>query len=317
METNVNILAETTNYEFANLNELLAATNPQTGNYVIQLYGNIFIHQKPSIDSTNVNNAKITAYQTDKKGMLHFIDNIYVGQYVSQLSVSSNGRYFGFITIKDGQTTGYVYYLDVLAREMDIAHSWSYTNSPNPALFFSVNGQFAIFSPGVNKLQIQSLYSDEPEVVFETPTDNCNRTQMPSNPISVALGNDYLVWLQSNSKLSVIDLVSDKQPVQWPETNIWLPANYDSCVFYNNYLVYTHQPDSQSLSVITILGINNISMTVSIIKQLKFPELGATWCVPNEDGKSVMLHNFHKHRETIMATLLPEITTHFHDYVKG
>jgi hypothetical protein len=303
-----------TNCQFDNLDELMAATNPETGNYVIQLYGNIFIHQKPSVtNNSSIEKATLTAYQTDKQGRLHFIAEICAEPQINQLSVSADGRYFGFITNNWQLTTAYVYFMDTQDNSMDIAYSWSYKYTANSVLFFSVNGQFAVFSPCAEKMHVQPLYVPGPEVVLEAPAGI--HLQSAFHNLVIAQCNDYMVWLQPTGQLAVIDMISGQQPAQWPETNIWLPVNYDSCVFYNNYLVYTHQPDKQSLSVITILGINNITRTVSVVKKFKFPEFGATWGVPDLDGKSVMLHNFHKHRETRMATLLPEITTHFHDYV--
>jgi hypothetical protein len=317
MDTPTSIQESSNQAEYSNLAELMAATDIKTGNYVLPLYGfKIFIHQKPSTgntnntDSTKDNIAKITAYQTDNQGSLHFIDDIYVGQYVSQLSISADGRYFGFITIDDGITTGYVYYLDVLAREIDIAHSWSYIYCPNPKLVFSQNGQFAIFSPGANKLQIQSLYSDEPEAVFETSAEETtNGTLMAANLISLALSYDYLVWMQSTGKLVVIDLVADQRPTEWPDINIQLAPNFASCMFYNDYLVHIYHNDEKSAATISLLQINQIIRTVSVSNQFEFPELGQTWCVLSMDGKSITLHNYHKHRETRMFIELPKITT--------
>lgn len=310
MESTTNIPNTTKCVRFSNLIELMAATDIKTGNYVLPLYGfKTFIHQKPSVDS---NQAMLTAYQTDNQGRLLFIADIYIGQYISQLSVSADGRYFGFITIDDGITTSYVYYLDVIAREMEVTHSWSYTYCPNPKLFFSLNGQFAIFSPGANKLQVQSLYSDEPEVVFVAPTDNSNTiNQMAANPISVALGYDYLVWLQSTGNLSVIDLISDQQPTEWDATNIQLKTNFTSCMFYNNYLVHIHHKDEKSPATIALLQINPIIRVVTVSNQFEFPESGTTCCIPSLDGKSITLHNYYKHLETCMSVLLPEIATRF------
>lgn len=300
--------SSTNPHQYANLTELLASTDITAGNYVLPLYGvKIFIHQKPS---TNGNNAKITAYQTDNENKLHYIADVYDGQYVSQLSVSADGRYFGFITMDDGITTGYVYYLDVLAREMDVAHSWSYTHCPNPILVFSPNNQFAIFSPGTNKLQIQSLYSDSSEVVFEASAEDATSASlMSSNPISIALGYDYLVWIQSTGKLVVIDLIANHQPIEWPATNIQLAPNFNSCMFYNGYLIHIHHKEEKSAATISLLQINPISRTVLIRNQFEFPELGQTICVPSLDGKSITIHNYHKNRETRMSMLLPEITT--------
>ena len=314
MDTQTNNSTTTTRCEqFPNLSELLAVTDIRKGNYVLPLYGgNIFIHQKPSADSNDDNNAKITAYQTDNHGALHFIAVVHTSQIISQLSVSADGRYFGFIAIDDGITTGYVYFLDVLAREMEVAHSWSYTYCPNPKLFFSPNSQFAIFSPGANKLQVQSLYSDDPEVVFVAPTDNSNTiNQMAANPISVALGNDYLVWIQSTGSISVIDLVADQQPTEWAATNIQLNTNFTSCTFYNNYLVHIYHKDEKSPATISLLQINPITRVVLVSSQFEFPELGATCSIPSLDGKSITLHNYYKHLETRMSVLLPEIATRF------
>jgi len=303
-------------HKYYNLAELLAATDIRTGNYVLPLYGcKIFIHQKPSSAITNGSNnnnnsALITAYQTDNQGRLHFIADIHVGQWVSQLSVSADGRYFGFITIDDGITTGYVYYLDVLASEMDVAHSWSYTNSPNPKLVFSTNGQYAIFSPCTNKLQVQSLYSTKPEVVFEaTAEDWTTGALMSVNAISMALGYDYLVWMQSTGKLVVIDLIADLQPAEWPANNIQLEPNFVSCMYLNDCLIHIYQKNYQSSTMISILQINPITRTVLISNQFEFPEPGVPCCIPSINGKSITLHNYHKHRETCMSVVLPEITT--------
>ena len=308
MDTQTDGPTNTNPPQYANLAELLASNDITVGNYVLPLYGfKIFIHQKPS---ANGNNAKITAYQTDNHNKLHFIADVYEGQYVSQLSVSADGRYFGFISMEDGITTGYVYFLDVLAREMDVAHSWSYTHCPNPVLVFSQNNEFAIFSPGANKLQVQSLYSDESEVILEAPNDdNGNCLLMSSNPISLTLGYDYLVWMQSTGKLVVIDLVADQQPTEWPDINITLQRNFASCMFYKDYLIHIHHKDEKSAATISLLQINPITRTMMISNQFEFSELGQTWCVPSMDGKSITLHNYHKYRETRMTMLLPEITT--------
>ena len=302
--------------EYYNLVELLAVTDITVGNYVLPLYGaKIFIHQKPSPTdspaSSQINNsAKITAYQTDNKGRLHFIADVYEGQYVSQLSVSADGRYFGFISMEDGITTGYVYFLDVLASEMEVAHSWSYTHCLNPVLVFSPNNQFAIFSPGTNKLHAHSLYSDSSEVVFETSAEDTTIAGlMSSNKISLALGYDYLVWMQSTGKLVVIDLVANHLPTEWPATNIQLAPNFNSCMFYNGNLIHIHHKDEKSAATISLLPINPITRTVMISNKFEFPELSQTWCVLSMDGKSITLHNYHKHRETRMSVLLPEITT--------
>ena len=315
MNTYTSIQENVKNPEYSNLSELMATTDIKTGNYVLPLYGfKTFIHQKPNtengIHSTNTNCAKITAYQTDNQGLLHFIADVYEGQYVGQLSVSTDGRYFGFITMDDGITTGYVYYLDVLAKEMDVVHSWSYTHCPNPRLIFSQNSQFAIFSPGTNKLQVQSLYSDEPEVIFDaSAADTTGAGIISSNPISLALGYDYLIWMQSTGKLVVIDLIANRPPTEWQDINIHLEINFTNCMFYNDYLVHIYYKDEKSAATISLLQINSISRTVFIINKFEFPELGDTWCIPSLDGKSITLHNYHKHRETRMSMLLPQITT--------
>jgi hypothetical protein len=296
--------ALTNDNQYANLAELLASTDITVGNYVLPLYGaKIFINQK--LSNTNDNNAKISAYQTDNQNRLHFIADIYEGQYVSQLSVSADGRYFGFITMDDGITTGYVYYLDVLAKEMDVAHSWSYKNCHNPRLVFSQNSQFVIFSPGANKLHTQSLYCDEPEVIFEASAEDTTSTC----PISLALGYDYLVWIQSTGKLVVIDLVAAHLPTEWSATNIQLAPNFDICMYLNDYLVHIYRKNEQSAATISLLQINPISRKVFIINQFEFPELGHTWCFPSMDGKSITLQNYHKHLGTQMTMLLPQITT--------
>ena len=81
MNTYTSIQENVNNPEYSNLSELMAATDIKTGNYVLPLYGfKTFIHQKPNtengIHSTNTNCAKITAYQTDNQGLLHFIADV-------------------------------------------------------------------------------------------------------------------------------------------------------------------------------------------------------------------------------------------------
>jgi hypothetical protein len=294
--------------QFASLDELIAATDPQNGNYVIQLYGNILIHQKPGQPGA------ITAYQTDTKGKLHFIADVVSDCSVSQLSVSADGRYFGFIANDGDLTTANVYFLDTIDKTIDVAYSWSYTYCAAPTLFFSVNGQFVVFSPYADKLYIQPLYTSEPEVVFEalaTETQPCNSCRLV-----YAQGPDYLVWQQPSGKLVVIDLVAGQQPAEWPlraDDNTWLPTKDSYCMFYNNYVIHIHNPSEQSNAKITILAVNSISQSVKLMIKFAFPELGHTWFEINSCGKSLTFHNNHKHRETRMSVLLPEIITNFID----
>lgn len=290
--------------EFANLAELIASTDPQSGNYVIQLYGNIFIHQKPCTESKH---ASLKAYQTDNQGGLHFIANISSGQKISQLSVSADGRFFGFIEKNGDHTEGYVYYLDTLDSSMDIAYSWSYKYAPNAVLFFSTNGEFTIFSPCATRMHVQPLYSPEPEQVF----DAHDVSQSSQNQfISVALGMDYLIWIQPNGRLIVIDLIFGQEPQQW-SSDIQLKPLNSCCVYYNNYLTHIHSKDEKESAEITVLAFNTISRTILVANQFVFQNPGTTWCVPDPDGKSITLYNTYKHCETRMSVILPEIITSF------
>lgn len=295
-------------YNFSSLDELMATMDPQNGNYVIQLYGNILIHQKPG------QHGAITAYQTDTKGKLHFVSGVVSDCAVSQLSVSADGRYFGFIANDGDLTTAYVYFLDTIDKIIDVVYSWSYTYCVAPALFFSLNGQFAMFSPYADKLYIQPLYTSEPEVAFEAPATG---TQ-PGNSswLVCAQGPDYLVWQQPSGKLVVIDLITGQQPSEWPlgaDCTNWLPTKDSYCLFYNNYVIHIHNPSEQSKAEITILAVDSISQSVRQMIKFEFPELGRTWCELNSCGKSLTFHNNHKHRETRMSVLLPEIITNFSD----
>jgi len=297
--------------QFASLNELMMTTDPQNGNYVIQLYGNTFIHQKPGI--TGLCPGIITAYQSDKQGKIHFIAEISAEPYISQLSVSADGRYFAFITNDGDLTSAYVYFLDTQDNSMDIAYSWSYKYCAIPALFFSANGQFAVFSPCAEKIHIQPLYTDGPEVIFEAPIGT-----QPSNLnyLVAVQGTDYLLWQQPSGHLKVIDLVAGQQPAEWSlaaDDSVWLPIEDSNCMFYNNYVIHIHNPSEQSASKITILAVNSISQSVRTVSKFSFPELGHTWCEVNSDGRSLTLYNNHKHRETRMSALLPEIITNFSD----
>ncbi len=302
--------------QFTSLNELMMTTDPQNGNYVIQLYGNTFIHQKPGI--AGLVPGTLTAYQTDKVGKLHFIAEISAEPYISQLSVSADGRYFAFITNDGDLTSAYVYFLDTQDNLMDIVYSWSYKYCATPTLFFSANGQFAIFSPCAEKLHIQPLYTDGPEVIFEAPAELTQHRD--SNYLVCAQGPDYLVWLEPNGNLKVIDLVAGQQPDEWSLTddnNVWLPTEDSSCMFYNNYVIHIHNPSEHPATAakakITILAVNSISQTVRTVSKFSFPELGHTWCKVNSDGQSITLHNRHKNGETRMSALLPEIITNFTD----
>jgi len=306
---------------YASLGELLAATDPKNGNYVIQLYGNTFIHQKPISENNTDNGSEgtITAYQTDNQGNLHFIADIISNQMVSQLSVSADGRYFGFLTNNNDLTTGYVYFLDTITTSMEVVYSWSYKHCPATTLFFSQNGQFVVFSPYAGKLHVQALYTDKPDVIFEVPA---TLSETPNiNYLIAAEGPDYLVWWLPSGHLRVIDLVAGQQPAEWTlaaDDSKWLPTKDSSCMFYNNYIIHIHnhseQPDTATKAKITILAVSSISQTVRTVSKFSFPEIGGyTWCEVNSDGQSITLHNRHKNGETRMSALLPEIITNFTD----
>lgn len=298
--------------QFTSLNDLMMTTDPQNGNYVIQLYGNTFIHQKPGI--AGLVPGTITAYQTDKEGKLHIIAEISAEQYISQLSGSADRRYFAFITNDGELTSAYVYFLDTQDNSMDIAYSWSYKYCVTPTLFFSANGQFTVFSPCAEKLHIQPLYTDGLEVIFEAPAKPTQHSD--SNYLVCAQGPDYLVWQQPSGHLKVIDLVAGQQPAEWSladDDSVWLPTENSSCMFYNNYVIHIHNPSEQSAAKITILAVNSIAQTVRTVSKFSFPELGHTWCKVDSDGQSITLHNRHKNGETRMSALLPKIITNFTD----
>lgn len=308
----VNTQTSYADYNFSNLDELIVATDPQNGNYVIQLYGNIFIHQKPGQAGA------ITAYQTDTKGKLHIIDNIVSNCAVSQLSVSADGRFFGFLTNDGDLTSAYVYFLNTQDNSMDITYSWSYKNCLAPTLFFSANGHFAVFSPCAEKIHIQPLYTPNPEVVFEAPAELTQPSD--SNYLVCAQGIDYLVWLQPHGHLKVIDLVAGQKPTEWllsTDDTALLPTKDSNCMFYNNYVIHIHNPSEKAAhdrAKITILAISSISQTVRTVSKFSFPEIGGyTWCKVNSDGQSITLHNRDKNHETRMSVLLPEIITSFSD----
>jgi hypothetical protein len=276
--------------QFATIQDLVSATNPALGDYVVELYGNTYIHQNPQVGS-------ITAYQQDRAGRLHIIEDICAGLQVSQLSTSSDGRHFAFIAMdpaSPGNGDVYVYYLNTINSEFEVAISWS-MESTSAIVFFSLDGKYAMFSDGQSRLEVKSLYTDDPVKIYHVPPsydeDGSDWVDIgPQPPIKNSgflLGSDYLLWHMPSGHLAMIDLLPDGQVSHWqltPTVKLTKPA-YE-CWLHNDYLIYVN---SGTRSV-DIYYVNPLEHTVSQKESIPILTYGPVWCTFGPDSGSVIMH---------------------------
>lgn len=274
--------------QFATIHELVSATNPAMGDYVVELYGNTYIHQNPQSGS-------ITAYQQDKKGRLHVIDDIYVGMHFNYLSASSDGRHFAFIAFDPTNPDNIevnVYYLNTIDSEFEVAMSWS-TDSSSSMVFFSMDGKYVMFSDGKSRLEVKSLYTDDPAKIYFVPSydedgSECvNIGPLSNKNFGFMLGSDYLLWHMPSGNLAMIDLLPDGQVSHWqltPSIKLNLPTN--ECWLYNDYLIYVNSLTNS----VDIYRISPMEHTITLTESIPVSKCGPFQCSHGPDSQSVILH---------------------------
>jgi hypothetical protein len=278
------------------IHDLVASTNPTQGDYVVELYGNTYIHQNPQSGS-------IMAYQQDNQGKLHLIDTICDGLLVQQLSCASDGRHFAFITYYSQPETNTqqigdasVYYLDTFANSIEQVHSWPIHSvgelvtpqAQGVLLFFSLNGKFAVFADG-NILRIQSLYTDDAEyrINMSCTVEDGWEDLGNSNPSGFILGSDYLLWHKPSGHLAMVDLLSDGRVEQHNlSPSIQLETKHLGCWLHNDYLIHvnpkTHCAD--------IYHVNPVEHTAALVDTITIGHPASIHCAPGPDSQSVILH---------------------------
>lgn len=275
--------------QFATINELVSATNPAMGDYVVELYGNTYIHQNPQSGS-------ITAYQQDHNGRLHVIEDLCVGMRVSQLSTSSDGRHFAFIafdTANPGNGEVYVYYLNTIDSEFEVAMSWS-MESTSAIVFFSMDGKYVMFSDGQSRLEVKSLYTDDPAKIYFVPSsygeDDNEWIDIGPSPTGMSgfmLGSDYLLWHMPSGHLAMIDLLPDGQISHWQLTpSVKLNQPTVECWLYNDYLIHFNS----LTNAVDIYRINTLEHTVTLTESIPISKCGFAQCSHGPDSQSVTLH---------------------------
>jgi hypothetical protein len=280
------------------IQELVSSTNPTQGDYVVELYGNTYIHQNQQAGS-------ITAYQQDNLGKMHLIDTICGGQLVQQLSGAVDGRHFAFITyypqpeistLQIGDAS--VYYMDTLTNTMECVHSWPIHSVGElgasqahgaAMLFFSLNGKFAIFADGYT-MHIQSLYTDDAErrISMSYSVEDEWEDLGNSQPSGFIQGSDYLLWWKPSGHLAMIDLLSDGRVEYYPlSPSIQLEsANLSGCWLHNDYLIHVN-PKTLCAD---IYHVNPIEHTMTRTESIAIEQPNTIQCTSGPDSQSVILH---------------------------
>lgn len=274
---------------FTTFRELIDTTNPAIGDYVVELYGNTYIHQNPQSGS-------ITAYQQDRSGRIHLVEHICQGmQLVSQLSVSADGRHFAFIALNrahgDIQGDAFVYFLDTIDKTMECAFSWPIDSDKLQSMvFFSLDGKYALFSDGQTRLEVQSLYTSDPVWVFlnlylgDTAQVNDGTTSII--PLFIR-GSDYVLWRMTSGSLAMIDLLADGQVSHSMLTpSIKLADPFVECWLHNDYLIHVNHGVHQ----VDIYRVNPLEHTMSQVESIPLHTCGPVACTNGPDSSSVILH---------------------------
>jgi hypothetical protein len=278
------------------IQELVASTNPIMGDYVVELYGNTYIHQCQTSGS-------IIAYKQDIRGKLHLIGIICNDLQVQQLSASSDGRHFAFIAYDSQPDTdtlqirdAYVYYLDTIDMCIEQAYTWPiYTindmgmsQSPKVRLFFSMNGKLAVFADS-NMLHIQSLHTDDAEhrinmactIEGEWEDLGC------SHPSGFMLGSDYMLWHNPSGHLAMVDLLSNGHVEHYTlSPTIQLESTHLGCWLHNDYLIHVN-PKTLCAD---IYHVNPVEHIVTMVESIVIDRSGFVQCTPGPDSQSVVLH---------------------------
>lgn len=270
--------------QFATIHDLVAATNPAMGNYFIELYGNTYIHQ-------NTQEGSITAYQMDRHAHLHQIEVMCSEMHVSQLSAAPDGRHFVFIAFdpdNPGKGDAYVYYLNTIESSLELAISWP-TDSICSMVFFSRNGQYAIYTDGIYQLQVHSLYTDDADKFYIIPSivEDADWVDIVPHMFGFLFGSDYLLWHMPSGHLAMIDLLPGGQVSHWTlnsSIKIAHPAN--ECWLHNDYLIHVN---SQTEAV-DIYHINPLEHTMTITSTIPLSKYGLVQCSPGSHSQSVILH---------------------------
>ena len=294
--------------KFATIQDLVSATNPALGDYVVELYGNTYIHQNPQSGS-------ITAYQQDRAGRLHIIEDICARMQVSQLSTSSDGRHFAFIAMdpaSPGNGEAYVYYLNTIDPGLEITASWSIHDANGHYItFFSLDGKYAMFSDGQSRLEVKSLYTDDPVKIYLVPpsygeedaSEWVDIGSPPNQKFGVLLGSDYLLWHLPSGNLAMIDLLPDGQVSHWqltPSVKLTMPA-YE-CWLHNDYLIHVN---SGTRSV-DIYHVNPLEHTITQKESIPILTYGTVQCTVGPDSGSVILNYLDTDQRT--TALLVELS---------
>jgi hypothetical protein len=295
---------------------LVASTNPTMGDYVVELYGNTYIHQCQTSGS-------IIAYQQDIHGKLYLIDTICRGQQVQQLSAASDGRHFAFITYDSQPETNtqqigdaYVFYLDTINKCIEQVYTWPIHSvgelvtpqAPGVLLFFSLNGKFAVFADS-NMLHIQALYTDDTEhrINMSCSVEGDWEDLGCSQSNGFIQGSDYLLWHKPSSHLAMVDLLSDGRVEQHNlSPSIQLESAHLGCWLHNDYLIHVN-PKTLCAD---IYHVNPVEHTVTRTESIDIGQTTAVQCALGPDSQSVILH----YADTATARLvqlrhLPATTT--------
>lgn len=280
------------------IKDLVDSTNPTQGNYVVELYGNTYIHQCQTSGS-------IIAYQQDNLGKLHMIDTICEGLQVQQLSAASDGRHFAFITYDSQPEVGtqrigdaYVYYLDTFNNTMECVKMWSIQSDVEPEmpsqysmaiLFFSLNGKFAVFADSCNTVHVQSLYTDDTEhcIYIVCMVDDEWVDLGNTQPTRFILGSDYLLWYKPSGHLAIIDLMSDGR-VEYHNMSptIQLESAHFGCWLHNDYLIHVNP---KTLCV-DIYHVSSVEHTATLVESIDVGHSTSVHCTHGPDSQSLILH---------------------------
>lgn len=279
------------------IQELVASTNPVGGDYVVELYGNTYIHQCQTSGS-------IIAYQQDTQGKLHLIGIICSDQQVQQLSAASDGRHFAFIAYDSQPETdthqigdAYVYYLDTINMCIEHAYTWPiYTindmgmsRTPKVLLFFSMNGKFAVFADSNHTMYIQSLYTDDAEyrINMACTVDDEWEVLGCSNTTGFIQGSDYLLWHNPSGHLAMVDLLSEGRVEHHTlSPTIQLESAHLGCWLHNDYLIHIN-PKTRCAD---IYHVNPVGHTITLVESIDIGRTSRVQCAPGPDSQSVVLH---------------------------
>ncbi len=281
----------------SNIQELVASTNPAMGDYVVELYGNTYIHQCQTSGS-------IIAYKQDIRGKLHLIDTICSDQQVQQLSAASDGRHFAFIAYDSQPETdthqigdAYVYYLDTINKCIEQVYTWPiYTikdlgmpQVPCLLLFFSMNGKFAVFADSNHTMHIQSLYTDDTErcINMACSVEGDWEVLGCSHPAGFIQGSDYLLWHNPSGHLAMVDLLSNGHVEHHTlSPTIQLESAHLGCWLHNDYLIHVNP----KTKCVDIYHVNPVEHIITLVESVDIGRTSRVQCAPGPDSQSVILN---------------------------